>query len=166
MKSYQNLNSILVFFLLNSLTINLFAQKDSSFALPLVSVHYGGNIPSGDLKSRFGANFNTGVGFKHKFKRITDPNDKLIQKSLLSSSYIPPNIVKYIREKSRYKILFFKFINIQFFAYVCVGCVFYIISKSPAINRCKDTRVEQIIRQMFWKSSQREISCILNSNGF
>ena len=68
MKSYQNLNSILVFFLLNSLTINLFAQKDSSFALPLVSVHYGGNIPSGDLKSRFGANFNTGVGFKHKFK--------------------------------------------------------------------------------------------------
>ena len=44
----------------------------------------------------------TSMCFKHKFKRITDPNDKLIQKSLLSSSYIPPNIVKYIREKSRY----------------------------------------------------------------
>ena len=44
----------------------------------------------------------TSLCFKHKFKRITDSNDKLIQKSLLSSSYIPPNIVKYIREKSRY----------------------------------------------------------------
>lgn len=40
--------------------------------------------------------------FKHKFRNITDPSDKLIQKSLLSSSYIPQNIVKYIREKSRY----------------------------------------------------------------
>ena len=44
----------------------------------------------------------TSLCFKHKFKKITDPNDKLIHKSLLSSSYIPPNIVKYIREKSRY----------------------------------------------------------------
>lgn len=44
----------------------------------------------------------TSLCFKHKFKRITNQNDKLIQKSLLSSSYIPPNIVKYIREKSRY----------------------------------------------------------------
>ena len=44
----------------------------------------------------------TSLCFKHKFKRITDQNDKLIQKSLLSSSYIPPNIVKYIKEKSRY----------------------------------------------------------------
>ena len=40
--------------------------------------------------------------FKHKFKKIDNQNDKLIHKSLLSSSYIPPNIIKYIREKSRY----------------------------------------------------------------
>ena len=42
--------------------------------------------------------------FKHKFKKITDSNDKLIQQSLLSSSYIPPNIIKYIRDKSRYAL--------------------------------------------------------------
>jgi hypothetical protein len=40
--------------------------------------------------------------FKHVFKRINDPNHEILKKSLFTSSYIPPNIVKYIREKSRY----------------------------------------------------------------
>jgi hypothetical protein len=58
-----------VFIVCSLFSSSIFSQSDSSYALPLVSVHYGGNLPSGDLKDRFGANFNTGVGYKHKFKK-------------------------------------------------------------------------------------------------
>jgi hypothetical protein len=40
--------------------------------------------------------------FKHIFKKIHDQNDEILKKSLFSSSYIPPNITRYIKEKSRY----------------------------------------------------------------
>lgn len=40
--------------------------------------------------------------FKHKLTKIEDPNNRVLQKSLFSSLYIPSNIVRYIRDKSRY----------------------------------------------------------------
>jgi len=42
--------------------------------------------------------------FKHKFIKIENRNNKVLQSSLLSNSYIPSNIVRYIQDKSKYII--------------------------------------------------------------
>lgn len=42
--------------------------------------------------------------FKHKLTKIEDQNNKVLQKSLFSSLYIPSNIIRYIKDKSRYII--------------------------------------------------------------
>ena len=42
--------------------------------------------------------------FKHKLTKIEDRNNKVLQKSLFSSLYIPSNIIRYINDKSRYII--------------------------------------------------------------
>lgn len=42
--------------------------------------------------------------FKHKLIKIEDQNNKVIQKSLFSSLYIPSSIIRYIQNKSKYII--------------------------------------------------------------
>jgi hypothetical protein len=42
--------------------------------------------------------------FKHKLTKIEDHNNKVLQKALFSSLYIPSNIIKYIQDKSKYII--------------------------------------------------------------
>ncbi len=42
--------------------------------------------------------------FKHKLIKIEDSNNRVLQKSLFSSLYIPSNIIRYIQDNSRYVI--------------------------------------------------------------
>ncbi|MBS1634355.1 MAG: hypothetical protein JST26_00440 [Bacteroidetes bacterium] len=43
--------------------------RDSSFNIPLVGIHFSGDIPKGDLAKRFGNNFSAGGNFLYKFKK-------------------------------------------------------------------------------------------------
>lgn len=43
--------------------------KDSSFRILMVGVHFGGQVPLGDLQKRFGENLNAGANFVWKTKR-------------------------------------------------------------------------------------------------
>lgn len=45
------------------------AQIDSALFVPLVGVHFGGQLPGGDLSQRFGANLNAGGSFMVKTKK-------------------------------------------------------------------------------------------------
>lgn len=44
-----------------------FAQKDSSFNIPLIGINFSGQIPLGDLADRFGPSFSVGGSFMYKF---------------------------------------------------------------------------------------------------
>lgn len=48
-----------------------FAQKDSvkPIAAPLVGVHFGGDLPFGDLANRYGSNLTTGFNFMYKTQK-------------------------------------------------------------------------------------------------
>ncbi len=45
------------------------SQNDSAIAIPLVGIHFSGQLPSGDLVKRFGGNLNTGGSFVIKTKK-------------------------------------------------------------------------------------------------
>jgi hypothetical protein len=45
------------------------AQIDSALALPLIGVHFGGQLPYGDISQRFGPNLNVGGAFIYKTKK-------------------------------------------------------------------------------------------------
>lgn len=45
------------------------AQIDSAMAIPLVGIHLGGMLPSGDMAKRFGPNLDAGGSFLFKTKR-------------------------------------------------------------------------------------------------
>jgi hypothetical protein len=45
------------------------SQVDSAIALPLVGIHFGGQIPAADLAKRFGPNLNAGGAFMYKTKK-------------------------------------------------------------------------------------------------
>ena len=52
------------------LTSVLKAQmNDSIIAAPLIGIHFGGDLPLGDLSKRFGANLNAGIHFMYKTKK-------------------------------------------------------------------------------------------------
>jgi len=49
-----------------------FSQKNdtsTAIAAPLIGVHFGGNLPAGDLSQRFGPNLNAGINFMYKTKK-------------------------------------------------------------------------------------------------
>ncbi len=50
-------------------SLSVKAQLDSAIALPLVSIHLGGHIPSGDMVQRFGPNLQAGGSFMYKTKK-------------------------------------------------------------------------------------------------
>lgn len=52
-----------------SLRFSAQSVRDSSFNIPLVGVHFGGDMPKGDLAKRYGNNFNAGGNFLYKFKK-------------------------------------------------------------------------------------------------
>lgn len=58
---------LLVFFILLSFVGK--AQIDSAQAIPLVGINLGGQLPGGDLASRFGPNLSLGLGFMYKTKK-------------------------------------------------------------------------------------------------
>src|SRR5882724_8965094 len=48
------------------------SQKDTAnkpIAAPLIGVHFGGDLPFGDLAKRYGPNLNTGFNFMYKTKK-------------------------------------------------------------------------------------------------
>src|SRR5882724_6188741 len=45
------------------------AQIDSARFVPLVGVHFSGQLPGGDLVNRYGSNLNAGGNFQIKTKR-------------------------------------------------------------------------------------------------
>ena len=101
-------------FLLASEGDNLFAQSDSSLSMPIVSVHYGGNLPAGDLASRFGANFNAGIGVKYKFRNNWILNfewsflfaNKVKEDSLFLNLYTPDGyIIDMDGKNAAYKVM-------------------------------------------------------------
>jgi hypothetical protein len=47
----------------------LSAQQDSAIAIPFIGVHFGGQLPGGDLVKRFGPNLNAGGQFCFKTSR-------------------------------------------------------------------------------------------------
>ena len=59
----------LLVFILTLIPSIWFAQMDSSFALPLVEIHFGGHFPAGDLSQRYGPNLNAGGSFMYKTKK-------------------------------------------------------------------------------------------------
>lgn len=44
-------------------------QIDSAIAVPLVGIHFGGQVPGGDLAKRFGPNLNAGGTFLYKTRK-------------------------------------------------------------------------------------------------
>jgi hypothetical protein len=58
-----------LFFVLFLLPFICLSQIDSAVGVPLVGIHVGGQIPGGDLSSRFGANLDAGGMFAYKTKR-------------------------------------------------------------------------------------------------
>ncbi|MBK9283864.1 MAG: hypothetical protein IPM51_06030 [Sphingobacteriaceae bacterium] len=45
------------------------AQIDSTIAIPMVEIHFGGHLPGADLSERFGPNLNAGGSFMYKTKK-------------------------------------------------------------------------------------------------
>lgn len=56
-----------IFFIFLGLAFN--AQIDTAIAVPLVGINFGGQIPGGDLSSRFGPNLRAGGSFLYKTKK-------------------------------------------------------------------------------------------------
>ena len=46
------------------------AQIDSAISVPLVGIHFGGQLPGGDLLKRFGPALNVGGAFMYKTNKI------------------------------------------------------------------------------------------------
>ena len=53
-------------FLIFSLCVK--AQMDSAITVPILGINFGGQLPSGDLVSRFGSNLRAGGSFLIKTK--------------------------------------------------------------------------------------------------
>jgi hypothetical protein len=62
---------VLYTFALSILVISAFAQsvKDSSFRIIMTGVHFGGQMPGGDLQQRFGTNLSAGANVVWKTKK-------------------------------------------------------------------------------------------------
>lgn len=45
------------------------AQMDSAITIPLVAIHFGGQVPFADMARRFGPNLNAGGAFMLKTKK-------------------------------------------------------------------------------------------------
>ena len=61
----KNMRTLLLFLLIS---LGLKAQIDSALKIPLVGVHFGGQLPMADLYRRFGPNLNSGLSFTYKTK--------------------------------------------------------------------------------------------------
>jgi hypothetical protein len=57
---------LLLIFLSLSISFLKAQLNDSIIGAPLIGVHFGGDLPMGDLSSRFGPNLNAGINFTYK----------------------------------------------------------------------------------------------------